>query len=92
MIVLLNGSGDRMEIATYALAALRAALAGAPAPPPAPPADPTAVGVAAADYAGEYVLAAGGAGWGRGAASAASLPMPSARTASAVRGDSLTRR
>ena len=61
VIVLLNGSGDRMEIATYALAALRAALAGAPAPPPAPPADPTAVGVAAAEYAGEYVLAAGGA-------------------------------
>ena len=55
VIVLLNGSGDRTEIATYALAALRAALAGAPAPPQAPPADPAAIGAAAADYAGEYV-------------------------------------
>ncbi len=57
VIVLLNGSGDRMEIATYALAALRAALAGAPAPPPAPPADLAALGAEAADYAGEYVPA-----------------------------------
>jgi D-alanyl-D-alanine carboxypeptidase len=65
VIVLLNGSGDRMEIATYALAALRAALAGAPAPPPPPPVDPAAIGAAASDYAGEYVLAeAGGGGEG----------------------------
>jgi D-alanyl-D-alanine carboxypeptidase len=57
VVVLLNGSGDRMEIATYALAAVRAALAGAPAPPPAPPADPAAIGAAAGEYVGEYVLA-----------------------------------
>ena len=62
VIVLLNGSGDRREIATYALAAVRAALAGAPTPPPAPPADPAAIGDAAAEYTGQYVLVAADAG------------------------------
>lgn len=55
VIVLVNGSDDRMEIARFALRALRAALAGAPVPPPAPPADPTIIGAAAAECAGVYV-------------------------------------
>ena len=55
VIVLLNGSDERMEIARFALAALRAAAAGARVPPPPPPADPTIVGEAAAEYAGAYV-------------------------------------
>ncbi len=54
VVVLLNGLDERMEIARYALSAVRAALAGAPVPPPAPPADPTFVGEAAAEYAGAY--------------------------------------
>ena len=55
VIVLLNGSDERLEIARFALAALRAAGAGAPVPPPPPPADPTIVGAAGVEYAGVYV-------------------------------------
>ncbi|HMK92976.1 MAG TPA: serine hydrolase domain-containing protein [Thermoleophilia bacterium] len=55
VIVLLNGLDDRMEIARYALRAVRAAGAGAPVPPPPPPADPTLLGdEGAAEYAGVY--------------------------------------
>jgi len=86
VIVLLNGSGDRMEIATYALAAVRAALAGAPEPSPAPPADPAAIGAAAGKYAGEYVLAESGLGTDHDAAGPPdAADPPAARLAFAAR-------
>jgi len=48
VVVLLNGLDDRMEMARYALQAVRAAGAGAPVPPPPPPAEPTHHGAQAA--------------------------------------------
>ena len=58
VIVLLNGLDDRLDIARFALEALRAALAGATVTSPSPPVDPTIVGEAAVEYAGAYVAAA----------------------------------
>ncbi len=54
VMVLLNGLDDRMEIARFALQAVRAAVAGADVPPPPPPADPTLLGEVAGEYAGMY--------------------------------------
>jgi len=52
-VVLLNGDGDRRELAAYALATVQAALRGEPLPEVVPPPDPAST-PDAADYAGAY--------------------------------------